>query len=168
MNCKGKNIPPQMLIHQILRLISMRADEMLDQYQLKRGQAGILMVLERYSRISQKELAELLGVKPPSITVALQKMEKLGYILREPDEKDQRILRIRNTEEGSACVGTIKRVFCEMEDIMYGNMTREEVLLLGRLLRQICDNLMEGQDPARFDCCPHKLQKVCMRKDIFR
>ncbi|HBA63735.1 MAG TPA: hypothetical protein DCZ20_07750, partial [Lachnospiraceae bacterium] len=99
---------------------------------------------------------------------ALQKMEKLGYILREPDEKDQRILRIRNTEEGSACVGTIKRVFCEMEDIMYGNMTREEVLLLGRLLRQICDNLMEGQDPARFDCCPHKLQKVCMKKDIFR
>lgn len=167
MSYMENNVPAQMLIHQILRLISDRADALLERYNLKKGQAGILFVLEEYSGLSQRELAGYIGVKPPSITVALQKMEKQGYILREADLKDQRIIRLRNTEAGSACVGQIKEVFREMEDIIYEGMTREEVLLLRRLLRQIRDNLMKGQDPETMRGCRPKHHRECMERKFF-
>ena len=159
-------MPGQFLMYQILKLITARADALLEQYQLKRGQAGILVVLEESSGLSQRELAEYLGVKPPSITVALQKMEKQGYILREVDQKDQRVIRLRNTEAGSACVEQIQGVFQEMEAIIYEGMTREEVLLLKRLLKQMRENLLRGQDKNIESCHPHTSGE-CMEKRLF-
>lgn len=138
--------PVQMLVHQVLHLTTYKAEKLLEKYQLKRGQAGILFILECKSGISQKELADLMGVKPPTITAALKKMEQLGYIVREQDSEDQRILRLRNTETGSACVGNIKAAMGEMEGIMYQDMSREEILLFRRFLMQIRDNILRQEE----------------------
>ena len=96
-----------------------------------------MFVLEEHSNIPQRELADLLSVKPPTITSGLKKMEKLGYIVRTPDQEDQRVLRLQNTEKGTACVEKIRETMKEMEQIMYRGLSREEVLLLRRLLMQI-------------------------------
>lgn len=146
MTCHDKEAPVQMLVHQVLHLMTYKAEKLLDKYRLKRGQAGILFVLEVNPDVSQKELADLIGVKPPTITAALKKMETLGYIVREQDAEDQRILRLRNTEAGSACVGSIKATMKEMEGIMYQGMSREEILLFRRLLQEIRDNLLRQDE----------------------
>ena len=145
MKCRKENIPVQMLVYQILHLTTYRAERLLEKYDLKRGQAGILFVLEGHSNISQRELADLLSVKPPTITSGLKKMEKLGYIVRTPDQEDQRVLRLQNTEKGTACVEKIRETMKEMEQIMYRGLSREEVLLLRRLLMQIRDNFFENE-----------------------
>ena len=44
--------------------------------------------------MAQKELAKHIGVKPPSITVMLKKLEAEAYIEKKQDENDQRIMRI--------------------------------------------------------------------------
>ena len=145
MRCRRENIPVQMLVYQILHLTTYRAERLLEKYDLKRGQAGILFVLEEHSNISQRELADLLSVKPPTITSGLKKMEKLGYIVRTPDQEDRRVLRLQNTEKGTACVEKIRETMKEMEQIMYRGLSREEVLLLRRLLMQIRDNFFENE-----------------------
>lgn len=145
MKCRKESIPVQMLVYQILHLTTYRAERLLEKYDLKRGQAGILVVLEEHSNISQRELADLLSVKPPTITSGLKKMEKLGYIVRTPDQEDQRVLRLQNTEKGTACVEKIRETMKEMEQIMYRGLSREEVLLLRRLLMQIRDNFFENE-----------------------
>lgn len=145
MKCRKEDVPVQMLVYQILHLTTYRAEKLLERYHLKRGQAGILFILEAHSNISQRELSDLLGVKPPTITSALKKMETLGYIIRTPDPEDQRILRLHNTETGSACVENIRITMKEMEEIMYRGLSREEVLLLRRLLMQIRDNFCENE-----------------------
>ena len=65
-------------------------------------QMPILAVLWKEDGCSQKELASQLGVKPPTVTVSIQRLEKIGIIVRKQDEKDQRISRIYLTEEGKA------------------------------------------------------------------
>jgi DNA-binding MarR family transcriptional regulator len=89
-----------------------------------------------------------MNLTPPTITSAIQKMEQLGYIRRKPDEKDQRILRLGITDKGKACIDDICRVGSAMEELVFRGMSMEETLLLKRLLVQIRDNLMEGQDPS--------------------
>lgn len=91
--------------------------------------------------MSQKELAARLNVTPPSITASIQKMERDGYLTRHPDPKDQRVMRLSLTEKGKSCIQGVRTVARQMEELMFCNMTGEEVALLKRLLLQISDNL---------------------------
>ena len=73
-------------------------------------QMPILAVLWKEDGCSQKELASQLGVKPPTVTVSIQRLEKIGIIVRKQDEKDQRISRIYLTEEGKAIINEGMRI----------------------------------------------------------
>lgn len=85
---------------------------------------------------------------PPSITSAIQKMEKLDYICREVDRNDQRVMRLSITEKGKSYVNHIFEVGQQMDERVFRGMSIEEKLLLKRLLIQVRDNLMEGKDPS--------------------
>ena len=80
------------ILGQISHLSEYYAKQMFEPYDLKPGQAGILVVLSLDGEMSQRELAERLNLTPPSITAAIQKMEKMDYIKRTPDPHDQRVL----------------------------------------------------------------------------
>jgi DNA-binding MarR family transcriptional regulator len=65
-----------------------------------RGQGRILAVLKLRDGISTKDLSYLLGVRISSMNELLLKLEKSGYIVREPSEQDKRIMLIKLTEKG--------------------------------------------------------------------
>jgi len=105
------------------------------------------VVLSLAGEMSQRELAERLNLTPPSITAAIQKMEKMDYIKRTPDPHDQRVLRLSLTEKSRAYLEHIKEVSRQIEERIYKGMNTEEKLLLRRLLTQVRDNLVEGRSP---------------------
>ena len=65
-----------------------------------RGQGRILAVLKLRDGISTKDLAYLLGVRVSSLNELLSKLEKGGYITREPSEQDKRVMLVKLTEKG--------------------------------------------------------------------
>lgn len=65
-----------------------------------RGQGRVLSVLKLKPEISQKELGYLLGMSKQALAELLAKLEKSGYISREPSEQDKRIIMISLTAEG--------------------------------------------------------------------
>lgn len=65
-----------------------------------RGQGRVLALLKLKSEISQKELTYLLGVSKQSAAELIGKLEKSGYITREPSEDDKRVMIVKLTEEG--------------------------------------------------------------------
>ena len=62
------------------------------------GQLPVLGMVARFDGLSQREIAEKLNIKPPTVNVSVQRLEKAGFICRKPDEKDQRVTRIFLTE----------------------------------------------------------------------
>ena len=42
------------------------------------SQIPILAILGKNEEYSQKEIAQILGVKPPTVTVSIQRLEKMG------------------------------------------------------------------------------------------
>ena len=84
------------------------------------------------------------------MTVALRKMEEKGYVSRKTDEKDQRITRIQLAPKGEECIDGIRRVLTEMEEIIYQGISREEVLLMKRLLAEMKNNLLEGYRHSQY------------------
>ncbi|MGC4019002.1 MAG: MarR family transcriptional regulator [Muricomes sp.] len=66
-----------------------------------RGQGRVLAILKLKPVISQKELTYLLNMSKQSVAELVAKLERNGYITREPSEDDKRIMTIRLTEEGA-------------------------------------------------------------------
>lgn len=145
-NINVENMPLQMLFHQVSHMHKHYFMQLLQRMNLKPGQAGILFVLNRYGELSQRELADRIGVKPPSVTVALQKMEKNEYITKRADERDQRIIRIGITEKGKDCVKNMNQLVGQTEDILFRSMSNEEIMLLRRLILQMRENILAVKD----------------------
>lgn len=85
MRCDLDKVPSVGLFGMVVHQGGLRAQKMFDKYGLNKSQAGILFMLHHEEAVSQKplsqkELAKKLNVTAPSITSAIQKMEKAGFI----------------------------------------------------------------------------------------
>jgi DNA-binding MarR family transcriptional regulator len=87
----------QMLMHRISFYGFMRD---VKAHNPHRGQGRVLAILKMKPEISQRDLTYLLGMSKQSIAQLLDKLEKNGYITREPSEEDKRVMNIKLTEEG--------------------------------------------------------------------
>lgn len=146
----NNDIPTIGVLSQVLHLSKIHSRQLFEKCDLKPGQAGILFVLNHDGEMSQRKLAERLNLTPPSVTAAIQKMEKLDYIRRKPDPGDQRVMLLSLTDNGKSYLEGIFNVGRQMEAMVFKGMSLEEKLLLKRLLIQVRDNLMEGKDPSVF------------------
>ena len=146
MKCDSDQLPFEMLLRQIGHLYmqhSIRSIQNSD-CEFRGGQAGILFALKRQKTMSQRELAEALRIKPPSVTAAIKKLESSGLVMRQRDENDQRVMKLQLTTEGEHYVERIVQSIRETEALAMQNISQEEKLFLRRLLIQIRDNLSKG------------------------
>lgn len=64
------------------------------------GKQRVLKVLHDKDNITQSEIAEILDVRPSSVSEMLGKLEKNDLIVRKQDENDKRITRVQLTDKG--------------------------------------------------------------------
>lgn len=154
-----KDIPIPLLLHQILHAQTYRIMQCMKDVDLKPGQAGCLFILSKEGRLPQKEIAKKLGVKPPSITALLKKLEARGLIVRSQDEGDQRVSWITLSEEGKCYINKIKDAMKEMDTAMFHDVLPEERLFFRRILLQIRENLMTKEE---IESCNVHFKEQCM------
>ena len=105
------------------------------------GQIPVLGLLAHRDGLSQKEIAERLRIKPPTVNVTVQRLEKAGFLYRKADEKDQRISRIYLTEKGQKAKEKGMEKIAENEKILLDGLNDTELCLLRRFLEQITANI---------------------------
>ncbi len=131
----------QLLFGQVMHAYMQKSMAVFKEFRVHPGQAFLLKILNVQDGLSQKELAEHIGVKPPSITVMLKKLEAECHIEKKQDDKDQRITRIFITESGKKLAAKVNSALYEMEEQAFSNMTELEIMMLRRLLLQMKENL---------------------------
>lgn len=142
-----------MLIHQVAHLAKYQALKDMESCGLKPNQAGILFMLRSEGGLSQRELARRIGVTPPSMTAALKKLEKQGYVLREQDEKDQRITRIRISDQGIACLDGLQNMMRNLEKGLYEGISAEERQAMKKTLLKMRENVLRYKEFQGMDMC---------------
>ena len=110
-------------------------------------QIPILAVLYKKDGCSQKELVKELGVKPPTVTVSIQRLEKSGLIIRRQDERDQRVSRIYLSEEGRAIIKEGIQMAKEGEKQILAGFSESELCLMRRFCMQIKENIAAMPEP---------------------
>ena len=102
---------------------------------------------------TQKELAVLLHIAPPTIAASLKCLERQGYVARRTDEKDSRRNRISITRKGRDALESGMRAFQQVDDALFRGFTPGERAQVQAFHRRMLENLYQigGDKEAR---CP--------------
>ena len=152
--------PLQMLLGQFTHIQQHILSKFLKEIDLNGCQAGILFFVGKYGQMSQKELAEKLSLKPPSITAALRKLEQRKLVEKKTDQEDQRSVRICLLPAGEECIAYAREVLEKLDTIMYDGICMEEKLLFRRILLQMRNNLLQGYRCEDMEDWMKKMKKV--------
>jgi len=132
------------LIHEISRLTHEKIKA--DCPEMQRSARMIMMELARRDNITQLDLVKGTHLKPPTVSVVLQKMEKDGIVTRRSDDYDLRATRVSLTAKGREMDNLVLERFREEERKMENSLTPEEAQTLEKILLKIRDYLTGGQD----------------------
>lgn len=91
--------------------------------------------------MSSAQLAVRSFMKPQSAHQTVTELESKGYIDRQPDESNRRILRINLTAKGRVLLESCNRAVDELEKQMFLGMRDTESVELQRLLMHCLRNL---------------------------
>lgn len=122
------------------------------------GQIPVLGIVAAHNGVSQKEIARQLRIKPPTVNVSVQRLEKAGILCRRQDEKDQRVSRVYLTEKGVECKQKAMARMQENERILLNGFSEAERCLFRRFLDQILENI---------DTIPGPTGKDLLRREVF-
>jgi len=85
---------------QKLSRVIKRRSAIMDPDSYGRTQGRVLRIIAAHDGINARDLAAVLDIKPPSLTVKLNKLEADGCIIRSRDENDGRFIFIHITPKG--------------------------------------------------------------------
>ena len=115
--------------------------ELLAEVGLHVGQEMVLIELWREDGLRGGELAERLGVEPPTVTKMLRRLEGCGLVSRRQDPEDARSFRVYLTDEGRSLEEPVGRCWERVDEKTLAGMSAGERRALHRLLTKVRANL---------------------------
>lgn len=108
---------------------------------LSPAQMHTVEVIGHNQNMRMKELAERLGVTTGTLTVGIDKLEKMGLVMRKPHEKDRRSWLIILTDKGTSMYEQHHRFHLEFTSEISRDLNNEQVKTLSELLKVVLKRL---------------------------
>lgn len=118
-----------------------RAGSRLARIELHSGQEALLKALGEADGRSMSDLAETLGVQPPTVTKMISRLAAQGYVERRASKGDGRQALVYLTERGTKAIDGIDKVWKRIEKDACSGIDDKDRKRLRKLLRQIERNL---------------------------
>ena len=90
---------------------------------------------------TQANLADALGVEPPTVTKMLQRMENADLVDRRPDATDRRAVRVFLTPKGRRLKSRVDKLWAELETRTVVGLSDRQQGTLRSLLNSLEGNL---------------------------
>ena len=133
-----------MLINEIAKLFHERMREKCERLNFKPTYQAILRVVAHEPGLSQLEIAGRVHLAPPTVSLALQKMEAEDLIRREPDARDLRQVLVHLTDKGREMDDIMRHTAETTDKLITKGLTREELETIYPILMKMHDNIAEG------------------------
>lgn len=137
------------LLHNPNILFDLRADGISKQMKNRgnrNGAQGLLVELWNKDGLTNAEIAELLDIKPSSVTAQVKQLEEAEMVIRKQDENDKRVSRIFLTDKGREAQETRDTMHNDISETIFGNLTDEEQEQLAFLMEKLVENNDERND----------------------
>jgi MarR family transcriptional regulator, organic hydroperoxide resistance regulator len=114
---------------------------------LKKGIDGIVTshgdiinALFKKPKLTMAEIAERIGKDKSTVTALVDKLVRLGYVIKERDTEDTRVVYVALTHKGHELKPIFEAISSEILDIFYLDISEKEKEELIRILNKIYRN----------------------------
>ena len=104
-------------------------------------QSKVIFALNMFSGLTQRELADKIGVETPSLVPIIDKMEEDGYLKRKLDSKDRRLKRIYTTPKTDALWDSMMECGLQIRKVSLNKVSEQEVKSVLDTLKRVTENL---------------------------
>ncbi|AYV57758.1 MarR family transcriptional regulator [Leptospira kmetyi] len=131
--------------------------------ELGRAEAHVLMILsglkEKELGLRISDLAKELEISLSTLTQTTSSLFRLGYVVRESDPTDRRVIRIRLTPIGRSKMLGYQKEFNDYCAGISEYLGEKDSILFARLLRKVSGFMAAEPKQTRMDLNPKKNQK---------
>ena len=110
------------------------------------GQWKVMVMLVNQDGLSQKEIAERLGLEGPTLIPIIDKMEKDELVVRKIDPYDRRNNRIYRTEKANELWNEMVKCATKIRQVSLKDIPEENIYITKNVLENIYQNLRNQFD----------------------
>lgn len=90
---------------------------------------------------TQRELADMLGVSPPTVAVSIKRMVKAGILAKSQDTQDLRKNTITLTGKGQSLITLCKQTYDQIDQDVFEGFSDHERAVLAGYYRRMLENV---------------------------
>ncbi|MEH6951534.1 MarR family transcriptional regulator [Nitrobacter sp. NHB1] len=128
-------------LFEVQRLLRLFADKQASRYGLNRAQWAVLAKLERTEGLKQADVAELMEMRPITLTRLIDKLCKAGLIERRGDETDRRVNRLYLTRTARPLLANLAALRSEITRAALADISASDAHRLIGQLETVKDNV---------------------------
>jgi MarR family transcriptional regulator for hemolysin len=110
------------------------------------GQWKVMVMLVNQDGLSQKEIAERLGLEGPTLIPIIDKMEKDELVVRKIDPYDRRNNRIYRTEKANELWNAMVKCAAKIRQVSLKDIPEERINITKNVLENVYQNLRNEFD----------------------
>lgn len=103
----------------------------------------LLRLIWSHENASAKELSQMLGIRPPSLSEQLDRLQARGFITRARDGQDARVIRVSLTDAGREEMRRLDAEHDETRQRMEEVLTPEERIQFCQMCRRMTEALAQ-------------------------
>lgn len=100
----------------------------------------IINALFKKPRLTMAEIAEKIGKDKSTVTALVDKLVRLGYMAKERDTEDTRVIYVTLTHKGNDLKPIFEAISSNILDVFYLDISEKEKEELVRILNKIYNN----------------------------
>lgn len=118
-----------------------RLDERLKHTGLTQARWLVLLHLSRAGPLSQRELAEIVGIEGPTLVRMLDSLEGQGLVERRVGEEDRRVKQVHLSEAARPLLAEITSIAAALRRELLAEVADGELRAAWKVLKDIADRL---------------------------
>lgn len=141
-------------IEMLSRQIRRKVDESISSQDLTAKQAMILLVIYDLSKVKDvyaKDIEDAFDMRRATVTGILQLMEKNGIIVREENNIDGRLKKIRLTQKAINLRLKMKKNIQKVESNLLSDLSKEEIETFLKIMEKMSHNLCTKKEEESND-----------------
>ncbi|ADB31111.1 transcriptional regulator, MarR family [Kribbella flavida DSM 17836] len=127
-------------LDRLLLVSTLLADDMATALQargLTRARATVLWEVARHGPLTQRQIADLLGVTPRNVTTLIDALEGTGFVTRTDHLSDRRAVLVRLTEQGELAAARMERGATHLARKLFGELSAPDLATFTGVLDHI-------------------------------
>lgn len=105
------------------------------------GQEQIVKLIAQHGSLSSGEIARSLGVRPPTVTKSIARLQEQGFVERTRGDDDGRIVRVSLTKAGLKTLKKADKAARKTEKQSLRKLSTKQQRQLSKALEKIAENL---------------------------